>query len=161
MAATAVSTTRSYPRPSEARGFRLACRVVLALLALWAVHFATDRFTAFQMDYEMNAAMGVSKWLMWLAPAAAAGLLFGFAAWLPFGKVRFLWSRLLLAALATAPLLQFWWVYIFQFGRGNPPGGLISRHVWFSDWVSQTALAILVGVAIASGFRGERPGIDE
>jgi hypothetical protein len=113
------------------------------------------------MDFEMKSAMNVWKWLTWLAPAAAAGLLFGLAAWLPFAKIRYLWSRLLLAAIALAPLAQFWWVYIFQFGRNNFPGGLISRHVWFSDWVSQTALAVLVGVAIASGFRSVRPGLDE
>jgi hypothetical protein len=113
------------------------------------------------MEYATYASMNVWKWLTWLGAAGAAGLLFGLAAWLPFRKVRYLWSRLLLAALALAPLAQFWWIYIFQFGQHHVVSGLISRHVWFADPASQTALGVLVGVAIASGFRAERSGLDE
>jgi hypothetical protein len=161
MAASAVSTTRSYPWPSGARWFRFSCRGVLALLALWAVHAASGRANAFRMEYATYDSMNVWKWLTWLGAAAAAGLLFGLAAWLPFRKVRYLWSRLLLAALPLAPLAQFWWIYVFQFGHHHVVSGVISRHVWFADPGSQTALAILVGVAIASGLTAERSGLDE
>src|SRR5829696_3044261 len=141
--------------------FRLIVRAVLALVALWAVHIAAGRFTVFQRDFSTNLnEVGVPEWLAWLGSMAAAGFLFGLAAWLPFGKVRCLWSRLLLAGLALAPLVQFWWVYVFQLGRHHAPGGFISRHVWFADWVSETGLAILVGVAIASGFRAARSAPD-
>jgi hypothetical protein len=131
--------------------FRLIVRTVLALLALWALHFAAGRFWVFERDSAAIFKLDVGQWLAWLGSMAAAGFLFGLAAWLPFGKVRYLWSRLLLAALALTPLVQFWWVYIFQAGRHHSVGDLISRHVWFADWVSETGLAILVGVAIASG----------
>jgi hypothetical protein len=103
----------------------------------------------FERDYAKDIThMDPGRWLAWLGPAAAAGFLFGLATSLPFGKIRYLWSRLLLAALALAPLAQFWWVYIgHHFG-----GGLIARHMWFADAQSQTALAVLVGVALASGI---------
>jgi hypothetical protein len=81
-------------------------------------------------------------------------LLFGLAAWFPFAAVRYRWSRLLLAALAFLPLAHFWLVY----------GYLVNDHVvsgwmlkdWYWDFGSQTALAVLTGVAVASGFSAKR-----
>lgn len=70
----------------------------------------------------------------------------------PFAKVRYLWSRLLLAILALAPIAQYWWVYIFQFQRHGEVGGWLTRASWLLDHQSQMALAVLAGVAVASGF---------
>src|SRR5512133_2181458 len=161
MAVNAAPASRSHRLPLEARWFHLAFRVILALLALWALHFAVDRIPVFQRDFLANARMEIGLWLAWVGSAAAAGFVFGIATWLPFGKVRYLWSRLVLAAVPLIPLAQFWWIYVFQYyGRNHPPTGLLARHVWFSDWISQTGVAILVGVAIASGFRTARSARD-
>jgi hypothetical protein len=61
--------------------------------------------------------MDKGMWLAWIAPTIGTGFLFGLATWLPFAKVRYLWSRLLLAALALAPIAQFWWLYLVEGGR--------------------------------------------
>jgi hypothetical protein len=62
-------------------------------------------------------------------PTAAAGFLFGLATWLPFAKVRYLWSRLLLAALALVPIAQFWLLFGYQI-RG-PAERWLYRVDWF------------------------------
>jgi hypothetical protein len=139
--------------------FRLIVRAVLALLALWVLVFAEDRHAAFESDWRVNFEMGVALWLAWLGPTAAAGFLFGLATWLPFAKVRYLWSRLLLAALALVPIAQFWLLFGYQI-RG-PAERWLYRVDWFLSWQSLTALAVLAGVAIASGFRPARRGRDE
>jgi hypothetical protein len=85
--------------------------------------------------------------------AAGAGLLFGLATWFPFTRVRYAWSRLLLAAVAFAPIAQFWWVFIYQLQRHGEAGGWLYRADWLMDLETQFALATLAAVAIASGFR--------
>ena len=146
MAATAVPARQTI---AEEWWFRLIVRAILALLAMWALAFAANRFETFLANLQ------TSLWLAWIGPTVGAGLLFGLAAWLPFAKVRYLWSRLLLAALALAPLAQYWWVFVFQLTRHGEAGGWTYRWLpyWLLDQPTQTALAVLAGVAIASGFR--------
>ena len=159
MAATAVPAR---PAIAEDWWFRLIVRAVLALLALWVLAFAEDRYAAFQenltaVDFgEWDTGM----WLAWIAPTIGTGFLFGLATWLPLAKVRYLWSRLLLAALALAPIAQVWWLF-FE-GHAAEIGW---RWLYHADWLfadlAQSALAVLAGVAIASGFRTVRSAEDE
>ena len=140
----------------EAPWFRLAARAVLALLALWLVHLGSDRYVLFTKDYlSALGVMDLGSWLLWVGSYAGAGLVFGLAAWLPFTSVRYLWSRLLLAAVAFLPLAHFWLV-VFYLARRHPVGGWLATD-WFWDVASQTALAVLGGVAVASGFRPTSP----
>jgi hypothetical protein len=97
--------------------------------------------------------MDLELWLLWVGSLAAAGLVFGLAAWFPFTRVRYLWSRLLLAALAVLPLAHFWLIE-FYLARHHVVSGWLATN-WFWDVASQTALAVLGGVA-ASGFRAKR-----
>lgn len=94
-------------------------------------------------------------WLSWMGAAVAGGLLFGLATWLPFTSVRFVCSRLL-AAVAFAPIAQFWLVWIYQFQRPREVSDWLFRADWFFEAPAQTALAVLTGVAIASGVRMKR-----
>jgi len=126
---------------------------VLALLALWLVHIASDRYIVFFRDFASKFRMDLGMWLLWTGSLAAAGLLFGLAAWFPLTTLRYLWSRLLLAALAFLPLVHFW-VVMFYLAPRNPVSGWLTTN-WFWDVGSQTALAVLGGVAIASGFRAK------
>jgi hypothetical protein len=162
VAATAVPARRTI---TEEWWFRLIVRAVLAVLALGALSFAQDRYAALQ---RIAAGFGALErytemWLAWIAPTVGAGFLFGLATWLPFARVRYLWSRFLLAALVLAPLAQYWWVFVFQLPRHGEAGGWIYRWLphWILDLPSQTALAVLAGVAIASGFRAAREAGDE
>ena len=87
-------------------------------------------------------------WFRSLAIAVGAGLLFALAAFFPFAHVRYQWSRLLLAALAMVPLLQFRMLY-----TGYHPGWFATGYTWFLGPSMQLTLAVFAGVAIASGFR--------
>jgi hypothetical protein len=134
--------------------FRLLVRTALAALAFWTLSFATDRYTTFARDAGTNLRFNDSLWLYWLGATVAVGLLFGLATWLPFTKVRFVPSRLLLAAAALLPAAQSW-VLI----QGSETGGWLRQAYWFDDAPAQFALAVLAGVAIASGFRAKGSGI--
>ena len=68
-------------------------------------------------------------WLSWATATLVAGLLFGLATWLPFAKIRFLPSRLALAAGALVPVTHFWWVAI----EGHASGGWLGSFYWFHD----------------------------
>jgi len=145
------------PRRSvlDAPWFRLVMRAALALLALWLVHFASDRYVLFEKNYLSTLGrMDLASWLLWVGSLATAGFVFALAAWFPFTALRYMWSRLLLAALAFLPLAHFWLV-LFYLARRHPVGGWLARD-WFWDVASQTALAVLGGVAVASGFRAKR-----
>ena len=154
MATDAVPAQASGGRVIEAWWFGFLVRSVLALLALWTLSFAADRYRAFGLDASANFRYDTSLWLSWAGAMVAAGFLFGLATWLPFAKLRFLPSRLLLAAFALLPLAQFWWVLIQGHGRS---GGWLSQAYWFDGAQIQFVLAALAGVAIASGFRAKRP----
>lgn len=136
----------------------LIVRTIIALLALWAIAFAADRYDVFFVHYQMQFRMDAWLWLSWIGAAAGAGLLFGLAACLPFARVRYAWGRLLPAAVALVPIAQFWWVFIYQLQRHGEAGGWLTRADWLMDPWSQSALAALAGVAIASGFRAKGSG---
>jgi hypothetical protein len=143
------------------RWFGFLVRAALALLAFWTLSFAVDRFTAtfargieFVMGEEVptERLYDGASWLSWGVAMIAAGLLFGLAAWLPFAKIRFQPSRLLLAAVTLVPVAHFWWAYL----EGHGSGGWLGRSYWFDAREIQFVMAALAGVAIASGLRGER-----
>jgi hypothetical protein len=127
--------------------FRLVVRGALALLSFWMLSLAIDRYQAFAVKSSMTFSYDDAMWLSGVALALLSGFLFGLAAWLPFAKVRFLPSRLLLAILALVPVAHFWWTVLQQHG-----GGLL----WLDEFEVQTVCAVLAGVAIASGFREVR-----
>jgi hypothetical protein len=130
-------------------------RLVLALLALWLVHVSMDRYSVFHLRYIRTFGHAdMSLWLLWVSTAAAAGFVFGAAAWFPFGPVRYRWNRLLLAVLAFLPLAHFWFVLGYLI-RHEVVSGWMGRD-WFWDFGSQTTLAVLGGVAVASGFDAKR-----
>jgi hypothetical protein len=151
MAAHAVPAHIARHSIVEAWWFRFLVRTALALLAFWMLSFAVDRYTAFARDASMNFRYSNSHWLSWLGVTVAVGLLFGLAACLPFSKIRFLPSRLLLAAAALLPIAHFWWVLV----QGHGTGGLLGRAYWFDGVQTQFVVAALAGVAIASGFRAK------
>ena len=119
------------------------------VLALWALAFAGDRYEAYLRDSQAEFRIDTWLWFSWIGAAVAGGLLFGLATWLPFTSVRFLWSRLLLAAVAFVPIAQFWWVWIYQLQRQGEVPHWVYRADWFFAAPAQTALAVLPGVAIA------------
>jgi hypothetical protein len=143
----------------QALWFRFLVRAALALLAFGALSFASGRSRAYQ---ESAATLRFDEWLWlsWITAAIVAGLLFGLATWLPLGKIRFLPSRLALAAAALVPVAHYWLL-----AERHASGGwlgqlywfddLAIQFVWFDDLAIQFVMAALAGVAIASGFRAK------
>ena len=152
MATDTVPAQASVSRVIEAWWFRFLVRSALALLALWTLSFAADRNRSFWLDAQVNLRFDTSLWLSWAGAMVAAGFLFGLATWLPFAKVRFLPSRLLLAALALLPLAHYWWLFI---PVHRAPRWWLARGYWFDVTQIQFVLSALAGVAIASGFRAK------
>jgi len=128
---------------------RFVVRAALAVLAMWMLHLARDSYEGF-MPGAIRPFYGLhwGSWFRSLAIAVGAGLHFGLAAFFPFDRVHYQWSRLLLAALAMLPLFQFRMMV-----TGNHPGWFATAYTWFSGLSMQLTLAVLAGVAIASGFR--------
>jgi hypothetical protein len=123
-------------------------RAALALLAFWALWFAQDRFHAFTLQASANFSYDNSLWLLSLGATVAARFLFGLAAWLPFTRIRYLPSRLLLAVAALLPVAHFWWIVLEHHEHASG----LWRGFWFDVPVeTQFVLAGLAGVAIASG----------
>ncbi len=158
MAADAVSAPAERDSMIQAWWFRYVVRTALVLLALWALWFADDRYSAFRFHAGATFSFDSSLWLLSVGATIVAGLLFGLAAWLPFTRIRYLPSRLLLAVVALVPVAHFWWIFLNQHGA---PTGWLWRAYWF-DFSRQTqfVLAGFAGVALASGFRAkdEPPG---
>lgn len=152
MATDAVPTRAASGSIIQALWFRFLVRTALALLALAALSVAADRYETFSSDAAANFRFDDWLWLSWIGATVTAGLLFGLAAWLPFTTFRYAWSRLLLAALPLAPIVQFWWVWIERQGVSS---GWLVRADWLIDTTSQSVLAAFAGVAIASGFRAK------
>ena len=130
---------------------RFVARAALAVLAMWTLHLARDSYERFMLG-AMRPFNGL-PWGLWfrsIAIAVGAGLLFGLAAFFPLARVRYQWSRLLLAALALLPLIQFRMMY-----TGYHPGWFATAYTWLLGGGMQLTLAVLAGVAIASGFRAD------
>jgi hypothetical protein len=153
MATDAVTARTSSGPIVEAWWFRFLVRTALALLAFWMLSFAADRFTAFLLQAAEERRYDGSMWLWWAGATVAAGILFGLATCPPFVKIRFLPSRLLLAAVALVPVAHLWWVLIED---GAASGGWLGRFYWFDEGTIQFPMAALAGVAIASSFTAER-----
>ncbi|MGH2529553.1 MAG: hypothetical protein ACRDH0_09515 [Actinomycetota bacterium] len=150
MATNAVPARASSDSIIRARRFRILVRTALALLAFWTLWLAADRYLTFLLRAYANRRYDDSVWLSWAGAMVAAGLLFGLATWLPFAKIRFLPSRLLMAAVALLPVAHFWWV----FNEGHEAsGGWLGHFYWFDGGEIQFPMAAFAGVAIASGFR--------
>jgi hypothetical protein len=122
---------------------------------LAALVFAGHRYTAFRNDLESTFGFNDLLWLAWLIPTIVAGFLFGLATSTPFVRGRYVRRRLALAAVALAPIVQFWWVFGFQHERFSDIDGWLYRVPLLMDRADQTVLAALVGVALASGFQSD------
>jgi hypothetical protein len=153
MATDAVPVPASSDSRIQAWWFRFLVRAALALLSFWALWFAQDRLRAFALERSTNVSEDNTLWLLSVVTTVMAGLLFGLAAWLPFTRIRYLPSRLLLAAVALVPVAHFWLIFLNHHVRTK--GWLWQAH-WFDSSVeTQFVLAGFAGVALASGFRAK------
>jgi hypothetical protein len=154
MAIDAVPAPASSESMIQTWWFGFLVRTGLVLLAFWALWFAQDRYGAFRVRLiRPFSGFDSSLWLVSVVATVVAGLLFGLAAWVPFTRIRYLSSRLLLAALALVPVAHFWWIF---FNYHGSPTGWLGRAYWFDmSAETQFVLAGFAGVALASGLRAK------
>lgn len=77
MATETVPAQASGGKVVEAWWFGLLVRSALALLGLWTLSFAADRYDSFLVDYQRQLRMNNWLWLSWASAMVAAGFLFG------------------------------------------------------------------------------------
>ena len=148
MAAHVVPARASGDALVDERWFRFLVRATIALLAFGALWLGANRYRAFFFQRNATLRSDDVLWFSWVAATVVGGLLFGLATWVPFARVRFLPSRLALAAVALVPLAHAWWIWV---------GGHATRLYWFDGAEILFPMAALAGVAIGSAFVVARP----
>lgn len=128
-------------------------RLGLALLALWLLSVAEHRYEVFHQDFAAFFRFDFWLWAAWVGAAALSGLAFGLAAWLPFGRLRYRWSRLALVLVPLLPLIHYWAYWNAWFTGRSGIEGWLTRPYSVDAIGPIFALAVLVGVALAAGFR--------
>jgi len=129
---------------------RSLLRAAIALLAFLFLWISDDRSTAWLLSPGDTGRLDNSLWFASVGWTVGAGIMFGLATWLPFTKLRYLPSRLLLAIFASVPVAHFWWVFLHPY---RPVTDWLGDFRWFDKPQIQFVCAVLSGVAIASGFR--------
>lgn len=125
-----------------------AALLVGALAFLW---WAQRRQIAWRNDMAKFFTFSLGMWVSWVALLIVAGLLIGFSG---LGSLHrgYRWGTALLISSPPALLLG---QFVLVFGYGNDIGlpGALGRYTVFMDSQPQFALALMVGLGIAMGFR--------
>jgi hypothetical protein len=134
--------------------------VALAFVLVW---FMDLRWEAARFQYAETFRWPMATWLGFLGVGLLAGLALGFALFLPPRLGRYRWGRvvvlgvvpslLVVLGLALLPNLD----QVFAPPHDDPIEGALTRLVDFFGGTFQALSAILVGVAVASGFAEPRP----
>jgi hypothetical protein len=156
MALDSAQTAASGGAFRRPRSIHAIVRGALALGALWLLVEASDRYQVWVVHFTGYHQVNVGLWLSATALASVAGLLFGLAVFVPFGPLRFAWSRLPLAAVAVAPGFGFWWLYLRPGPIPTGLWGLATSRLMAQPHV-QFAIAVLSGVALAACLTPRRP----
>jgi hypothetical protein len=151
----ALPAPRSQQSLVWSRSVSALIRALLAVLALWLVHQAGIAYNTWSKAYSSTFTFHTGLWLSWIGFAALAGVAFGLAACMPWplAPIRYRWSRLLLAGVAAVPIAEIAYLSGYLLPRRHTVGGwLWTTSRWFGDTGTLFALAVLVGVALASGL---------
>jgi hypothetical protein len=96
--ATVTTEEPTSPEPSSLRkpDLRWVIRAALVVGAIALLWLAQHRLDTWQVRYSSEFKSHLDLWLEWVGLAVLSGLAFGFAAWLPSGRVSYRWGRVLL-----------------------------------------------------------------
>jgi hypothetical protein len=149
----------SEPERAQSPASRLAehaLRLVLSAAAVAFLWIAVDYLLSFQQHASESFHLEVGRWLPVLGAAVAAGLLFGIATVIPLGHG---YRPLRVVALGLPPavfmaqfVFKIWWAFPHQW---KPQWWLDWPNLFFSP-AAQIALGLLLGLALAAGFRSRR-----
>jgi len=84
------------------------------------------------------------------------------ATWLRFARVHYLWSRLLLAALALAPVAQTWWLILERHAEERESSRLDRGSRYIGNTLAagcSCALGVVRGVECSHGPDSQHPGL--
>ncbi|HET9724884.1 MAG TPA: hypothetical protein VFR44_13730 [Actinomycetota bacterium] len=132
------------------RGPQAAIRLILLLAALIALRFGV----VWRQDWEALARATFDRtwqgWIGWLLLVVLSGFLFALAARLPRSFRYRPWTPLLLGMIPLLMFAHFW----FWLNVNWPDAPRLFNATYFYDtFEAQFALAIMLGVALASGFK--------
>ncbi len=126
--------------------------VAVSFVSLWLSQIADQRF---RETVATAARFDLRLWSATITPLILAGAFFTIAARFPFPRPRFAWGRLVLAVAAAIPAVHMGFVlWAPQFAVRWPTFLIIPR--WFDGGSVPAVCAVLVGVAIGSGFGARR-----
>ena len=130
-------------------------RAVLVVGGLVPLRFAESRYLAWSRENAAAFRIQLGGWVLWVGLMALAGLAFGLAGWMPWGRMRYRWTHALLVGVVPLVMLAHFaivathWFSLPRWLWGRPP------YFW-TDVGPQFALAVLLGIAVASGFASHR-----
>jgi hypothetical protein len=152
--ATVTTEEPTPPEPSSLRKWHLlwAPRLILVVAALVSLWFAQHRFEAWQQQYSATFSFDFGQWYEWVGLTALSGLAFGLAAWLPEDRFSYRWTRVFLLGVAPVALLGVISLFFEFLDRGSKLPGLLNYEYFYFAIGPQFALAIVLGVAVSSGF---------
>jgi hypothetical protein len=153
--ATVTTEEPTPPEPSSLRKQDLlwVLRLILVVAALALLWLAQHRLDTWQMRYSSDFKSHLDLWLEWVGLAVSSGLAFGLAAWLPEGRFSYRWTRVLLLGVVPFALLgHVALLFEFLLNRRSELPGLLNHMYFYFAIGPQFALAIMLGVAVASGL---------
>lgn len=133
-------------------------RFALVLAAIGILAVAQDQSRARSLRSAEDRSFHLELWGASLGLVAVGGLVFGLAVWLPSQRTRYKWTRAVLLGIVPL-LLMAHFAFVFGFAlphRWAGPALLLQMRFYFS-YGPQFSLAILTGLAVASGFAPDVP----
>ena len=127
----------------------MAVRVALLLAALTALRFGLTWSRDWQLRSKAVFRHEAAGWIGWLLLLAVAGFLFALAARPPRGLHYRPSTPLLLAVVPALMLAQPIVIIGFEW---TLPTKILNDRYFFWNFETQFALAVMLGVALASGF---------
>lgn len=130
-------------------GPRFAIRGVLLLAALIALRFGVTRMQDWDNMGKATFHHTWQGWIGWLLLVTLSGLLFALAARLPRTFRYRGWTPLLVGLIPFLMLAHG--VTLYSFSWEGAPGVYLNSY-FYMTFPAQSALAVMLGVALASGF---------
>lgn len=149
-AARGVHDRRGGRSPATRSWLGNATRLLLVLAALVALRFGVVRMQDWELRSRAFFHHTWQGWIGWLLLVVLSGFLFALAARLPRSLRYRPWTPLLIGIVPFLMLAHF--VALFSSEWVDAPQILLNTY-FYMTFEAQFALAIMLGVALASGFK--------
>ena len=150
-AAREVRDRRAGRSPASRSWLWIATRLLLVLSALVALRFGVVRMQDWELRSRAFFHYTWQGWIGWLLLVVFSGFLFALAARLPRSFRYRPWTPLLVGIIPLLMLAHFFVSWLNVYWPDAPR--LFNAWYFYESFEAQFALAIMLGVALASGFK--------